>query len=1235
MKKIIFAIMAAGSLLAGCTLETNVENPELFNKRHVTIQADIIRSKTSVTDEGVYSWSANETIGVVEQDGSEVIPFSIEDAENGLFSGTLSADKDPVFAVSPAAFVSNVAESGGLIEYDITLDNINNYVPGTTNAIMVAPYSGKDGDNYRFHFNHVAALVKVSVVNVPVGTAKVKLTLDKNITGIWADLDSTNPVLNEDTDLGDPSLTLTLKKAVTNPNTSADYYFPVPCNTYTSFQFEMLNADGDRLKGVKKTGRNIVLDAGDLFLAPTITLDPVTIVKGAEWTYTFSAKQYSANGTVTLTDAEDVSMDWTLAGSFSSDGYWAYDATKGQQFGSGTKPYSSLTLTADSGVNGIEDVVINTSGASSINATVSVSVGGTPFVIKGSDPAKTSQSLTSTATEYTFTSPDGELYIGDIVISYANSSSKAIYIKTISLNPDTRIDPELAYSPAAYSVVASSSFEAPELSSVAGFDGTVTYAIGGEDDPDVASVNAETGAVTIGTKAGSVTVTASFEGNATYKPGSASYTITVGAAALSVSTNNPAAAECTAGATATFTVTSNVEWSATTTDDGTIITNISPSGAQSPSADPVTVTVTFAENAGAQRTATVNVKPSNQTSYSALNQAVTMTQKPYTADVVYEKYSGVLTAGTYLIVDATAHVALRSVISSDRAAYPTVAEYVTGKIRNPMPSIVWEIAASGDYWTVYSDTTSSYIASTGAKNKAQLLASGTDDKSKWSVASTAQSTTYDFVNKQNTTNGVNAILRYNSGYGFATYASGTGSPLTLYKLVDNTVWDLSSIAVKTEPTKVTYEAGEQFDPTGLVITATYSDHDGVKDDKTVDVAYNNTTAEQFTFSPTTSAALTTDNTSVSITWGGKSTTQAITVAAVYAVTFAAPENGSLTVLRGESELTSGNSVPAGATINVTATPNSGYELSTLVYNDGSDHDIKAAKTFAMPAHAVSITATFAEILTPTISMNTTSITNVAAAGGSTTAASAYNLLNGASNNDVTITCDGTVVTAATKNATAGSIDYTVASNSGSARSGWIKVTYGTEDPHQITVSQLAGSTAPAAGTVLWTDTFGTTDGGTTTTFTDQVLLSVYTTTTDTHTGYSGRSGYQDNTDVTLTASNNNVRVTKSSGTNCSGSHLWFNKSTEATVTTSAIRLYGATSLVLTYDQGTGSSSITAGYSTDGGSTWTDFNASGPAAGVERTFTVQSGTTSVILRFTHPSSNGKNTRFDNPKLAVGE
>ena len=78
----------------------------------------------------------------------------------------------------------------------------------------------------------------------------------------------------------------------------------------------------------------------------------------------------------------------------------------------------------------------------------------------------------------------------------------------------------------------------------------------------------------------------------------------------------------------------------------------------------------------------------------------------------------------------------------------------------------------------------------------------------------------------------------------------------------------------------------------------------------------------------------------------------------YAVTFSAPSNGTMVVKHGETTLSSGAQIPQGETITITVTPADGYSLSTLVYNDGTNHDIKSSKSFTMPAHAVSISATF-------------------------------------------------------------------------------------------------------------------------------------------------------------------------------------------------------------------------------------------------------------------------------------
>lgn len=132
-----------------------------------------------------------------------------------------------------------------------------------------------------------------------------------------------------------------------------------------------------------------------------------------EYSYEFQAKAFSTTGTQSLNN-----VNWTL----NTDAqYFGYDGTKGQQIGSASKPGNTITLTTSDIKGPIKSVVVNTSGAKDIKATLTVSVGettlGNPY------------SLTSSAEEATFT---GEA-TGEIKLNYNQTSSKAIYIKSIKV----------------------------------------------------------------------------------------------------------------------------------------------------------------------------------------------------------------------------------------------------------------------------------------------------------------------------------------------------------------------------------------------------------------------------------------------------------------------------------------------------------------------------------------------------------------------------------------------------------------------------------------------------------------------------------------------------------------------------------------------------------------------------------------------------------------------------------
>ena len=141
---------------------------------------------------------------------------------------------------------------------------------------------------------------------------------------------------------------------------------------------------------------------------------------------------------------------------------------------------------------------------------------------------------------------------------------------------------------------------------------------------------------------------------------------------------------------------------------------------------------------------------------------------------------------------------------------------------------------------------------------------------------------------------------------------------------------VASIAVKTAPTKVSYNSSEYFEPNGLVVTATYND---TPNPTTMDFAYGDL-GGAFTFNPTTSTGLT-DQDHVTITLFGKAVDQAITVATREITAVAL--NGDMTkksYYYGDSwdlsglylSLTWNTGLPAVTTVNLTSVDANDYDL---------------------------------------------------------------------------------------------------------------------------------------------------------------------------------------------------------------------------------------------------------------------------------------------------------------------
>ena len=219
----------------------------------------------------------------------------------------------------------------------------------------------------------------------------------------------------------------------------------------------------------------------------------------------------------------------------------------------------------------------------------------------------------------------------------------------------------------------------------------------------------------------------------------------------------------------------------------------------------------IAENDGDYRQAFFKVYGMGDTSlvYSnlvSINQEAPVT--PPTGDE-YDLYSGALVEGDYLIVFD--NCAMNTTVTNNRLMYEEVTIDNNAIITDNV-NIVWHIAPSGEYWTIYNAEATAYAASTNAKNQATMIADGTSDNALWTVTGNE---TFEFENKARAAGSDpnNKWLRKNGTYGFACYASGTGGALSLYKKVV----DPSAATIAVSPSTVNAPAAA----TNGTLTVTY------------------------------------------------------------------------------------------------------------------------------------------------------------------------------------------------------------------------------------------------------------------------------------------------------------------------------------------------------------------------------------------------------------------------------
>lgn len=216
----------------------------------------------------------------------------------------------------------------------------------------------------------------------------------------------------------------------------------------------------------------------------------------------------------------------------------------------------------------------------------------------------------------------------------------------------------------------------------------------------------------------------------------------------------------------------------------------SVSGSIAASGDKLTISVDASSVIEANQTLTISSAADSKSIDIPVKVKIIEAADPSAAFVLF---SGDLVEGDYVIYDAGG--AMNTTLDADRLQITNVTPE-NNMISSPDASIVWHIAPSDSYWTIYNADAAKYAAGTEVKNKIQLLADGTDDKALWTASNTSGS--YTFVNKANAAKSVNATLKRNGTYGWACYASGS---VTLYKKGGGGATALDDAAVEHKAVK--------------------------------------------------------------------------------------------------------------------------------------------------------------------------------------------------------------------------------------------------------------------------------------------------------------------------------------------------------------------------------------------------------------------------------------------------
>ena len=246
LKRIYAYALTALLTLVGCTRE---ELQPSFGT--LTLQASVaseVASKvTAVIDKDTkkvfFAWASNDKVAIRTSVGFETLSLVGDGGSNvGRFTGSPTGSLEDC-----AVYPSDVAQSLDGSSLTVSLPAEYTYTNGKISALMCAVIKGE-----WMRFRHLAALLKIDVVDVPAGSTLVVSTPGRKINGSFSvnyQYESSQIVTAAPSEAVQSEVAVTFTETVS----LAQVYIPMPVGEYPELKIKMLDKNGDVIAGSERT----------------------------------------------------------------------------------------------------------------------------------------------------------------------------------------------------------------------------------------------------------------------------------------------------------------------------------------------------------------------------------------------------------------------------------------------------------------------------------------------------------------------------------------------------------------------------------------------------------------------------------------------------------------------------------------------------------------------------------------------------------------------------------------------------------------------------------------------------------------------------------------------------------------------------------------------------------------------------------------------------------------------